>query len=110
MSQKLYQVRVEPSGHVFQVKENETVLAGALREGILLPYSCRSGSCGTCKGAVLSGTVDHGAYEDKALSAAERASGKALFCQAVPRSDLIIKAREVIAPKDVQIKTLPARV
>lgn len=110
MSEKTYKVRIEPSGREFTVAEGETVLAGAMREGILLPYSCRSGSCGTCKGQVLAGSVDHGVYEEKALSAAERAGGQTLFCQARPLSDLTIGVREVVAPADIEIKTLPCRV
>ncbi|HEX7044527.1 MAG TPA: CDP-6-deoxy-delta-3,4-glucoseen reductase [Burkholderiales bacterium] len=110
MTAKTYRVRIEPSGREFTVREGETILAGAMREGILLPYSCRSGTCGTCKGEILAGTVDHGVYEEKALSDAERAAGQALFCQARPLSDLTIAAREVVAPADIEIKTLPCRV
>jgi CDP-4-dehydro-6-deoxyglucose reductase, E3 len=110
MTEKLHQVLVQPSGRGFRVKPEETVLAAALREGILLPYSCRNGSCGSCKGKVLAGSIDYGTYEAKALSPAERAEGKALFCQAKPLSDIVIEVREVIAPKDIAIKTMPARV
>lgn len=110
MTQPTHKVRIQPSGHEITVQPNETVLAAALREGVLLPYSCRSGSCGACKGKLLSGSVDYGEYEEKALSPAERAQGKALFCQARPLTDLVIEAREIVAPKDIVIKTLPARV
>jgi len=110
MTAKAYKIRIEPSGREFTVADQETVLAGALREGILLPYSCRSGSCGTCKGRVRAGTVEPGVYEEKALSAAERAAGQALFCQARPLSDLVIEAREIVAPADIEIRTLPCRV
>ncbi|MFL6622775.1 MAG: CDP-6-deoxy-delta-3,4-glucoseen reductase [Sulfurifustis sp.] len=110
MNAKVYHVRIEPSGREFTVEEGETVLAGALRQGLVLPYSCRSGTCGTCKGKIAAGEVDYGVYEEKALSAAERAAGQALFCQAKPRTDLVINAREVVAPADIEIKTLPCRV
>jgi CDP-4-dehydro-6-deoxyglucose reductase len=110
MTAKTYRVTIERSQRTFDVQEGETVLDGALRNGILLPYSCRSGSCGTCKGNVRAGDVDFGSYEEKALSADERAAGKALFCQARPSSDLVIDAREVMAPADIEIKTLPCRV
>ncbi len=105
-----FKVRIEPSGHEFTVAEKETVLDAALRHGYTLPYSCRNGSCGTCKGKLRAGEVDYGVYEDKALSAAERAAGFALFCQAVPRSDLVIEAKELAAVAGIAIKTLPARV
>ncbi len=105
-----FKVRIEPSGHEFTVAEKETVLEAALRQGYTLPYSCRNGSCGTCKGRLRAGEVDYGVYEDKALSAAERAAGFALFCQAIPRSDLVIEAKELAAVAGIAIKTLPARV
>lgn len=105
-----FKVRIEPSGHEFTVAEKETVLDAALRHGYTLPYSCRNGSCGTCKGRLRSGEVDYGVYEEKALSAAERAAGLALFCQAVPRSDLVIEAKELATVAGIIIKTLPARV
>lgn len=110
MTANTYHVRIERSGRDFTVAEGETVLAGALRHGVVLPYSCRSGTCGTCKGKVLDGRIDYGVYEDKALTAEERADGKALFCQARPQSDLVIEAREIAAPADIEIKTLPCRV
>lgn len=105
-----FKIRIEPSGHAFTVAEKETVLEAALRHGYTLPYSCRNGSCGTCKGRLLAGAIDYGTYEDKALSAPERAAGLALFCQAVPRTDIVIEARELARVAGITIKTLPARV
>lgn len=110
MTAKTHRVRIEPSGREFDVTDPETVLDAAMREGILLPYSCRNGSCGTCKGKLLAGTVDYGEYERKALTPEEREAGQALFCQARPLSDLVIQAREIVAPADIEIKTLPCRV
>jgi CDP-4-dehydro-6-deoxyglucose reductase len=93
----------------FQVEEGEAILAAALRQSLVLPYGCKTGACGSCKGKVLSGSVDYGTYQEKALSAAERAEGKALFCQARPLTDVTIEAR-LIGAGDIQIKTLPCRV
>ena len=105
-----FKVRIEPSGHEFVTQAGETILAGALREGFNLPYSCRNGACGTCKGTLLTGAIDFGVYETKALSAAEKAQGKALFCRAVPLSDVVIEAKEIDAAKDIAIRTMPCRV
>src|SRR5713226_1811028 len=105
-----FKVHIESSGHEFHTQDGETILAAALREGLRLPYSCRDGRCGSCKGTVLSGRVDYGDYEAKALSAEEKAQGKALFCQAVPLEDVMIQAREIEAAKDIAIKILPCRV
>ena len=77
-------VTLQPSGQQFDVQEGESILTAALRSGFVLPYGCRNGACGSCKGKVLEGEVDYGVYQQKALPDAEKAQGKALFCQARP--------------------------
>ncbi len=106
----MHTVTIQPSGQQFQVEEGESILTAALRAGFVLPYGCKNGACGSCKGKIVSGTVDYGIYQHKALSDDERAQGKALFCQAKPLSDLVIEARTIGAAKGIQIKTLPCRV
>jgi CDP-4-dehydro-6-deoxyglucose reductase, E3 len=106
----MHTVTLQPSGHQFQVEEGEAVLAAALRQGFVLPYGCKNGACGSCKGKILSGSVDYGVYQHKALTDEEKAQGRALFCQAKPLSDLVLEARTVGAAKDIQVKKLPCRV
>ena len=106
----MHSVTIQPSGHQFRVEEGEAVLAAALRQGFVLPYGCKNGACGSCKGKILSGSVDYGVYQHKALTDEEKAQGKALFCQAKPLSDLVIEARTIGAAKDISVKTLPCRV
>ena len=106
----MHRVTIQPSGHQFQVEEGEAVLAAALRQGFVLPYGCKNGACGSCKGKIVAGTVDYGVYQAKALTDEEKALGKALFCQARPLTDLVIEARTIGAAKDIQVKTLPCRV
>ena len=103
-------VTVQPSGHHFDVEEGEAVLTAALRQDLVLPYGCRNGACGSCKGRILEGQVDYGLYQKRALTDEEKAQGKALFCQARPLTDLVIEARTIGAAKDIQVKTLPCRV
>lgn len=103
-------VRIATSGHEFTVDEGESVLDAALRQGLSLPYSCRGGTCGSCKGKVVAGEVDYPHGVPPALSAVERATGMALFCQARPRGDIVIEVREPNAAAEMQVKKLPARV
>ena len=79
-----FQVTVQPSGRQFSCEEDETVLAAAIRAGVGLPYGCKNGACGTCKGKVLAARVTHGAHQDKALPAAEEEAA-ACRCSAAPR-------------------------
>jgi len=106
----MHTVTLQPGGLQFQVEEGEAVLAAALRQGFVLPYGCKNGACGSCKGKIVSGTVDYGVYQLKALTDDEKAQGKALFCQARPLSDLVLEAKTIGAAKDIQIKKLPCRV
>ena len=105
-----FQVSVEPGRHSFQAESDETILEAALRQGLSLPYGCRNGFCGSCRGKVLTGGVEHGAAPVEVLSNADRAAGFALFCCAMARSDLRIESREVRSFEDIPIRTLPARV
>ena len=105
-----HQVTIQPSGHKFTVHTGETVLEAALRENLALPYGCRNGACGACKGKILSGTVDHGAHQAGTLPEEDKAKGLALFCTAKPTSDLVIEVKEIGAAKDIPVKTLPCRI
>ncbi len=103
-------VCVRPSGHRFQAHEGEALLEAALRQGIRLPYGCRNGECGSCKGRVQSGEIAYPDGEPPALHPGERALGDALFCQAHARSDLVIEIRELDSLTGIPIRTLPCRV
>jgi CDP-4-dehydro-6-deoxyglucose reductase len=105
-----HQVTIRNTGHRFAVQEGESILQAALNAGLVLPYGCRDGACGTCKGKLIEGSIDYGHYSGKALPPAEREQGSALFCQAKPLSDVVIEAREVRKAGDIKVRKLPARV
>ena len=105
-----HRITINPSGHVLSAQPGETVLQAALREGFPLPYGCRNGACGTCKGKIIQGTVDFGSHNEDTLTEIEKRAGMALFCCAVPLSELVIECREIGAIKDIKVKTLPCRV
>jgi NAD(P)H-flavin reductase/ferredoxin len=89
-----YSVRVAQSDITFDCAEGATILEAAKLGGYELPYSCRTGICGSCKGTVVSGSVETTGATD-ALSAEERAAGYTLFCRARPTSDIEIGARSI---------------
>jgi CDP-4-dehydro-6-deoxyglucose reductase, E3 len=105
-----YQVTLQPSQHTFSTDAETRLLDAALAAGFNLPYGCRNGACGSCKGKVLSGTVDYGTHQAAKLTDAEKVQGFALFCCATARSDLVLECREVGGMKDIAIRTLPTRV
>jgi CDP-4-dehydro-6-deoxyglucose reductase len=105
-----FQTTIKPSGHSFSIESHETILEAANNNGFMLPYSCRDGVCGSCKGKVLEGRVDYGKHRDGALTDEEKQAGMALFCCAKPLSDLVLECHEVNAIRDIPIRTLPCRV
>ncbi len=104
-----FQIQVQPSGAAFECKTDETLLEGALRQGLTMPHGCKDGVCGACKGKVLRGEVEHSA-KAVSLTAEDKAAGVALYCCATPKSDLNIECRQLSRLGDFPVKTLPARV
>jgi CDP-4-dehydro-6-deoxyglucose reductase len=107
---KRFTVTISGSGAEFTVNQGESVLAAALRQGVMLPYSCKNGTCGSCKGNIETGEVHYPFHPPLALERAEIADGFTLLCQAEPLEDLVIKVREIEAVKDIPVRMLPARV
>lgn len=105
-----HQVTIQPSGNVYSVLDYETILDAAIGAGLNLPYGCKIGSCGACKGKVLSGEVDYGKYQSTVLSEADKAAGLALFCCAKPLSDTVIECRELAALNGIKPRIMPVRV
>jgi CDP-4-dehydro-6-deoxyglucose reductase len=102
----VHTVTLKTSGRAFDVAPGETVLEAAQRAGIALPYSCRAGVCGSCKAILLHGQCDYPRNPPVALSPSARAHHAVLLCQAVPRGDLLIEAREVPSVEDIARRRL----
>jgi len=104
------QVTLTPGNHVFSCADDETILAAALRAGLLIPYGCRNGACGSCKSTLRGGAVEHGSYQSTTLTAHELAEGRILPCVARPTGDVTLEVREVRGADDIQVRTLPCRI
>ena len=104
-----YRITVEPSQHQFVAADDQSILEAALAAGIVLPYSCRSGACSSCKGKVVSGDYEAGPAPAQVLQPEELEAGYTLLCQAQARSDMVIESREVRLASDIQVRKLPAR-
>ena len=94
-------VTLTTSGKRFDAACDETVLEAAQRAGIALPYSCRGGVCGSCKAILVEGVCDYPRNPPVALGEGARADGAILLCQAVPRGDIAIRAREIASVEDI---------
>jgi CDP-4-dehydro-6-deoxyglucose reductase len=102
-----HRVTLRPSGHNYEVQPGQNVLQAGLDAGFMLPYSCRSGVCRTCRATIVEGKVDYGAVHPTYLPESDKAKGYALLCQAKPLSDLVVDVREV---KGMRPRVIPCRV
>lgn len=102
-------VTIQPSGHEFLVEGNDTLLDGALRNGISLSYGCSNGNCGECKARVVSGEVEKVHAHDYVLKQAEKDAGVILMCSYAPVNDVVIEA-SVAGARDIPVQQLTAKV
>lgn len=88
------EVSVADSDIRFVCEPGESLLDAAERAGLQMPYSCRKGVCGNCRGGVVSGQfASLGA--SPGLTASERENGYALYCRITPVDALTIKPTEI---------------
>lgn len=105
-----YTVKIKGSNHTLFVEQHQSVLDAAIEQGYDFPYSCRSATCATCMGKILSGSVNYGDYEPYALSIDEQQDGFALFCLAKPNGDLSIEIDDVYPPEYTPVRTLDYKI
>jgi propane monooxygenase reductase subunit len=108
-----HNVRFEPVGIEIEVDEEETILQGAFRQGLMLMHGCKEGQCASCKSFLLDGEVDLDRYSTFALPDFEEAEGWTLLCRAHPMSDLeveLVHYDEEILSHRVELRTLRTRV
>jgi CDP-4-dehydro-6-deoxyglucose reductase, E3 len=72
-----------------------------LNRNIKLPFSCRSGVCGTCKAKVLQGKVNTNNKVNHVLTESDKNNNTILTCQAEAISDLLVL--EMLSPVSKQV-------
>jgi len=105
-----FNITLQPSGHEFEAKEGESLLDAGLNHGLSLPYGCRNGACGACKGRLISGEVNYGDRNTSCLSDDDKAAGTVLCCQAQPTGDVVVQVKEISSTAEIKPKIMPARV
>ena len=100
-----FQVTIEPDGRRFEALAGETLLEAARRCGLDLPHECGWGHCGSCKVTVVEGETDLMFPAAPSLGARDQKLNRTVACQAMARSDLVIK----LAPGEPQPPVIAAR-
>lgn len=89
-----YEVVIEPAGQAFDAPADRPLLQSAREAGIVMPSSCRNGTCRACLCRLVSGRVVY-RIEWPGLSADEKLEGCILPCVAHPASALVVTAPRV---------------
>lgn len=104
-----HHVRILPSGDEITVERGESILTAAWRQGVQLPYGCRSGRCAACMGELHCGAVEYPEGEPPTLTAAGAGAGHTVLCQAEPTRDCTIEIRTIEEGDATPVRTLAAR-
>jgi toluene monooxygenase electron transfer component len=91
----------------FECPPTERILYAGLTKGVALPYECSTGTCGTCRGRVASGSVHVEWDAAPGFAKLKREKGDILMCQARPMSDCTLRVPAKITPHS-NPETLPA--
>jgi len=83
-----FTITLAKSGKTFEMSGSDTILSAAKRAGAVVPSSCSQGICGTCKTAVLEGTVDMQA--NGGIRQREVDKGFRLLCCSRPTSNVTL--------------------
>jgi CDP-4-dehydro-6-deoxyglucose reductase, E3 len=93
----------------FSCSENDTLIEGARKSGIILEHSCLTGRCSSCKVKVGNG-VSEETISEIALTQEEIDEGYILSCIRVPKSDMHIEAEDLSDYSISAPRTYPAKI
>lgn len=97
------------SGKSFPISAGTTILDAAAQAKVLLPYSCKTGRCSTCKCKVLSGTTQ-ALHPEAGLSDVEKVDGWILSCVRTAETDILLEVDDLDGVVLPTAKTWPCRI
>ena len=110
LKMKTYKVKFLPHEMEISVPDGDTIIRAALEAGVHVNASCGGeGVCGKCRVIIEDGTVDGGISEK--LSQKDQDKGYRLACQAVVKSNLIVRipVESAIDPSVLKMQASPRR-
>lgn len=97
------------SGREFTAESQVALLDAASSAGVVLPYSCRTGRCSTCKAQVLRGQT-RPLTDEIGLSSGDIEAGWILTCVRVAETDVSLDIEDLGGVQLLNPKTLPCRI
>lgn len=95
-------IQTKSRAYEFLTEERTSLLLAGLSEGLDLPYACATGTCGTCKATLVSGTVTDNWRNAPGKAKLNAEAGEVLLCQCSAQSDgeLEIQVAEFVYKMD----------
>jgi toluene monooxygenase electron transfer component len=93
------QVNARNRAYQFEALPGEKILYAGLRAEIDLPNECGTGTCGTCKARLVSGTIEDG-WPEAPGKKFLKGKDEFLMCQCVAQSDLNIEIASFVYATD----------
>jgi phthalate 4,5-dioxygenase reductase subunit len=81
-----FAVKHAKTGTVYQVPEDQTILEALRDQGVSLPSSCESGTCGTCLVNLIEGEADHRDF----ILDSKRQQSEILICISRSKSPVLV--------------------
>lgn len=100
-------IKLQPSGITFNAGETATILDSALENNINIEYSCKDGTCGSCKAKLISGEIEQG--ENSALTNEDISNGFILTCCSRPKTNIEINVNYYPELSHIKKKTYPCK-
>ena len=97
------------SGAKFDSDTSSTILDAALRAGVVIPFSCKNGRCGTCRCKVLNGSTRR-IHPEIGLNEDAKADGWILSCVQSAENDLTLEVDDLSGVVLPEVRTLPCRI
>lgn len=104
----MFQINLKDN-KTFQCSQDETLIDGAKKVGIILQHSCLTGRCSSCKVLVKSGLSESKTFE-LGLNSSDKEKGYILSCVRKPKSDMYIQAEDLSDYGINNSKTIPAKI
>ena len=105
-----YKIKLNPSGHEFELEGKETILRAGLRSGLNLAHYCMNGTCGECTARLLEGKIKHCRHHDFRLSEQQKEQHFFLTCCCQPGSDLVLEMPEQNSAQEIPYQEIEAKV
>ncbi|MEE4265048.1 MAG: ASKHA domain-containing protein [Desulfobacteraceae bacterium] len=105
-----HKIKFLPYETEIEIENGDTVIRAALEAGVHVNASCGGeGVCGKCRVLIEDGVVEGGISEK--LSAQDQENGYRLACQAIVKSDLVVRipVESAIDPSVLKLQAAPRR-